>query len=82
MFYFSDVEQLTDFDSFEVLPTPRSNGWSVIGKLNVLSSQSIHYLPVADFSCEMRANLFARMCRQLTSDVLQIEVRKAISALI
>ena len=78
MFYFNDVMELSDFESFEVLHTSRS-GWSVIGKLTV--SQRVHQLPVADFSCEMSANLFVRMCRQLASDsVLQTEVRRAISA--
>lgn len=75
IFYFNDVKQLAEFESFEVKPctgnhdaSPASaanaDWWSVVGKLkaeNVVNPKQDTF-PVADFHNEMYAALFAQLC--------------------
>lgn len=75
LFYFDDVRQLADFESFEVhpcignhdSPAPTGDGaewWSVTGKLQAdkVVNPDKDVFPVADLHTEQYARLFARMC--------------------
>lgn len=79
LFYFNDVAQLLDFESFEVKPVSDSHSepvkadespefWSVIGTLKEEKAKLIHgrQFPVADFPSETYAGLFAKLCEQIT----------------
>lgn len=81
LFYFNDVTQLADFESFEVKPVsdhhaeaPESTGtpqfWSVIGTLREEKVQNLQHrqFPVADLPSEQYAGLFATLCKQLTGN--------------
>lgn len=75
LFYFDNVNQLTDYESFSVCPVNSDQDhegknpkfWSVIGKVNQekASGLTCEYFPVADLSSEMYAEMFADMCRQI-----------------
>lgn len=79
LFYFNDINQLTDFDAFEVKPisdchsrtiregeTPKF--WSVVGTVKLEKSGNLEsrQFPVADLPSELYAGLFANLCEQLT----------------
>ncbi|MDL1993305.1 MULTISPECIES: hypothetical protein [Vibrio] len=75
LFYFSDINELNQFESFTVEPLVNDHaniglaegepkGWSVIGKLkpeNVKALTSDKF-PVADFQHEAHAGVFANLC--------------------
>ncbi|MCG8612002.1 MAG: hypothetical protein MI864_15865 [Pseudomonadales bacterium] len=82
LFYFNDVNQLHDFESFKVCPvhtgqqipdseTVSADYWCVFGIYKADKVKANHCLsfPVADLPTELYANLFAHMCRQLVSDM-------------
>lgn len=81
LFYFNDVNQLHDFESFKICPVhagqqiPDSEAdsadyWCVLGIYKADQAKANHCpsFPVADLPTELYANLFAHMCRQLVSN--------------
>ena len=79
LFYFNNVSQLSDFESFEVKPvsgghsdTPKQDQepkfWSVIGTLKEEKAEGLQgrQFPVADLPSELYAGLFANLCEQIT----------------
>nr|WP_067297046.1 hypothetical protein [Marinobacterium profundum] len=75
LFYFNDVSQLTDFETFEVQPVSDCHSrtmaegeapkfWCVIGTLREEKSEGIQgrQFPVADLQSESYAELFACLC--------------------
>lgn len=79
MFYFSQIDELSDYESFKVQPIHDSHQaanipgkpefWSVIGKLKPSKAMNVTLseFPVADFPSQMYAELFSDMCTKLTS---------------
>lgn len=79
LFYFSNTDELSDYESFKVQPiqdshregikTGKPEFWSVIGKLKPSKAKDVTFseFPVADFTTQMYAELFADMCTKLTS---------------
>lgn len=80
LFYFNNVDQLHDFESFKICPlhagrhipdyeANNADYWRVIGifKAEKAKDNQCPSLPVADLPTELYANLFAQMCRQLVS---------------
>ncbi len=64
-FYFDDVAQLFDFESFEVKAAENNQGgassWTVIGTAQGQQS------PMADLPSERYASLFVELCEQITT---------------
>lgn len=78
LFYFNDVQQLSDFESFEVKPanetTPEdapqaqnAEYWSVIGTLKAEAAQELKspLFPVADLPSKRYAELVANLCEEI-----------------
>ena len=92
LFYFNDVDQLQDFESFKIRPVhagqqipdseaDKADYWCVIGiyKAEVAKANHCPSFPVADLPTELYANLFAQMCRQLVSNPTE-GTRKVLTA--
>jgi len=84
LFYFNDVNQLHNFESFKICPVhagrqiPDSEAdnadyWCVLGiyKAKQAKANRCLSLPVADLPTELYANLFASMCDRLVSKSLE-----------
>lgn len=80
LFYFNNVQQLADFESFEVQPfvgdhdspaldESKADWWSVVGKLKAGNAfnHERDIFPVADFHNEQYAKIFAQMCSKFAS---------------
>lgn len=80
LFYFNNVDQLRDFESFKICPVhagqhipdteaDKADYWCVIGiyKAEQARANKSPAFPVADLPTELYANLFAQLCRQLVS---------------
>lgn len=67
-FYFNNVDQLSDFNSFDIEPLPCGHFWTVTGVLNENKAERLQgqKLPVADLPSELYARLFANLCEQVT----------------
>lgn len=79
IFYFNNVSQLSDFESFEVKPVSGGHSdapkqdeepkfWSVIGTFKEEKAEGLQgrQFPVADLPSELYAGLFANLCEQIT----------------
>lgn len=75
LFYFSDINELNQFESFTVEPLVndhaniglaegKAKAWSVIGKLKPKNVKALtsDMFPVADFQHEVHAGVFAKLC--------------------
>ncbi|EJE4183733.1 hypothetical protein M3890_004650 [Vibrio parahaemolyticus] len=76
LFYFSDIGELNQFESFSVHPlvdnhqnmdsaegTPKA--WTVVGKLKLENVKALksNKFPIADFIHEAQAGVFAELCK-------------------
>jgi len=70
LFYFNDVSNLTDFESFRVIPGSagadrQPTYWTVVGRLREKAvPPDFQEFPVAELPNEQYATLFADLCRQ------------------
>lgn len=80
LFYFNNVDQLSDFETFKICPVhngqhiPESekdnaDHWCVIGVYTTAQARANQCpsFPVADLPNELYANLFAQLCIQLVN---------------
>jgi hypothetical protein len=80
LFYFSCIDELSDYESFKVQPINDGHQenlsanaepvfWSVVGKLKVnkVNENSLSEFPVADFPTKMYADIFLSMCTKLNT---------------